>query len=158
MLSCCTDFKFTMGGKGMTEQIHKRFTEEQVKTILDRYIRKELGALQAMDLLDLRRRQFFKWVKRYKEDPAGFTIAYHRDNGSRSISKTLEENILSELRVEEALIHDPAIPIRFYNYSFIKDQLNKKYRQKVSLPTIIDRAKKTVFTLKKEKRKSMTVR
>lgn len=61
----------------MKEQIHKRLTVEQVKTILDIYINKRLDAEHAMNLLDLRRRQFFEWVRRYKEDPDGFTIEYH---------------------------------------------------------------------------------
>ena len=42
----------------MTEQIHKRLIEEQVRIILDRYIKKEISVLQAMNLLDLKRRQF----------------------------------------------------------------------------------------------------
>jgi hypothetical protein len=43
----------------MTEQIHKRLTEEQVGMILDRYNKKELSREQAMELLGLKRRQFF---------------------------------------------------------------------------------------------------
>ena len=37
------------------------------------------------------------------------------------------------------------MPIRTYNYSYIRDQLWSKYSQKVSVPTIIDRAKKNNF-------------
>ncbi|MBI5328253.1 MAG: hypothetical protein HZB80_08200 [Deltaproteobacteria bacterium] len=48
----------------MTGQIHKRLSGEQVRIILDRYIQKEISVLQAMNLLDLKRRQFFEWVKR----------------------------------------------------------------------------------------------
>ncbi len=48
MLSCCKDFKSIIERNGMVRQTHKRLTEEQVKTILDRYMRKELGAVQAM--------------------------------------------------------------------------------------------------------------
>ncbi|MBI5327570.1 MAG: hypothetical protein HZB80_04655 [Deltaproteobacteria bacterium] len=47
----------------MTGQIHKRLSDEQVRIILDRYIQKEISVLQAMNLLDLKRRQFFEWVK-----------------------------------------------------------------------------------------------
>ena len=43
----------------MTEQMHKRLTEEQVVMILERYIKKELSREHAMDLLGLKRRQFF---------------------------------------------------------------------------------------------------
>ncbi|MEK6726547.1 MAG: hypothetical protein AABY54_08380 [Deltaproteobacteria bacterium] len=53
----------------MTEQIHKRLSNELVRTVLERYIRKEIDAEQTMDLLGLKRSQFFEWVKRYKENP-----------------------------------------------------------------------------------------
>ena len=48
--------------RGMTEQVPKRLIDEQVKMILDRFIRKELQSEQAMDLLGLKRSQFFEWV------------------------------------------------------------------------------------------------
>jgi hypothetical protein len=50
----------------MTEQIHRWLVDEQVGAILDRYLNKEISAVQGMDLLGLKRRQFFGWVKRYR--------------------------------------------------------------------------------------------
>lgn len=142
----------------MVDQIHKRLMDGQVTAILEMYVRKEIDAGDAMGLLDLKRRQFFKWVKKYKENPVGFTIVYHRNGKSRGISEALEENILGELRMEKTLIDDPSVPIRFYNYSFIKDQLKKNHRQDVSVPTIIDRAKKKVITYPSLRKNIMTVR
>jgi len=46
------------------------------------------------------------------------------------------------------------VPINYYNYSYIKDLLEQKYNQKVSLPTIIDRAKKNNFYFLRPKRKA----
>lgn len=46
------------------------------------------------------------------------------------------------------------MPIRSYNYSYIRDQLWSKYKQKISLPTIIDRAKKHNLYLPRKKKKS----
>ena len=46
----------------MTEQIHKRLVDEQVGTILERYLNKEIAAEQGMDLLGLKWRQFLRWV------------------------------------------------------------------------------------------------
>jgi hypothetical protein len=63
----------------------------------------------------------------------------------------LEGHIRSELEMEKRLIDDPSIPVRFYNYSFIRDQIMKKYHQEVSVPTIIDRAKKTGSTSRSPK-------
>lgn len=142
----------------MTEQLHKRLSEEQVKMLLDRYIKKELGSEQAMNLLGLKRRQFFEWVKRYKERHEDFNIEYKRSNEHRKISEAIEENIIKELKIEKGLIDDSAIPIRFYNYSYIQDQLRKKYKQEVSLPTIIGRAKKGIFTYQDRKRQFMIMR
>jgi len=44
--------------------------------------------------------------------------------------------------------------LRYYNYSYVKDLLETKYNQKVSLPTIIDRAKKNDFYLKRKPTKA----
>jgi hypothetical protein len=132
--------------KEMTEQVHTRLIDEQVKMILDRFIRKELQSEQAMGLLGLKRSQFFEWVKKYRESKETFTIQYHREGKAREIHPEVESKILRELKVEKTLIEDPTLPIRYYNYSYIRDQLHKKYQYKVSLPTIIDRAKKTIFT------------
>jgi hypothetical protein len=142
----------------MTEQIHKRLTGEQVRMILKRYISKELGAKQSMDLLGLKRSQFFEWVKRYKERCEDFTIEYGRKWSNRKIDEGIEKNIINELKVEKTLIDDKAMPIRFYNYSYIKDQLKKRYKQEVSLPTIIERAKKRGFIYQDQIRVFMTVR
>jgi len=62
----------------MTDHIHKRLTDEQVRTILDRYLKKELSGEQGMNLLGLKRRGFLKWVRRYKEQGKDFSILPNR--------------------------------------------------------------------------------
>ncbi len=56
--------------------------------------------------------------------------------------------------MERDLIKNKDIPIRWYNYSYIKDLLAQKYGQQVSLPTIIDRAKRNNFYFSKPERKA----
>lgn len=141
----------------MTEQIHKRLANDLVRTVLERYVRKELDVEQTMDLLGLKRSQFFEWVERYKKNPESFSTERPRIE-KRRISEELESNILKELEIEKALIDNPSMPIRVYNYSYLKDQLCKKYRQEVSVPTIIDRAKKKVFTYPNLRKSIMIVR
>ncbi len=141
----------------MAEQIHKRLSNELVRTVLERYVSKELDVERAMGLLGLKRSQLFEWVKRYKENPENFCIESNRP-GNRRISRELEENIIKELKTEKRLIDDPSMPIRDYNYSYLKDQLWKKYRQEVSVPTIINRAKKKVFIFQSLIKKHMTGR
>jgi hypothetical protein len=91
-------------------------------------------------------------LKQYRENPHQFTIQYPRMKPSRSISLEIEQNILKELTIEKKIIQDQDIPLKSYNYSYIKDRLRKRYHLKVSLPTIIDRAKKNGFYLKKPKK------
>ncbi len=141
----------------MTEQIHKRLSNELVRTVLERYVMKEIDTEQTMDLLGLKRSQFFEWVKRYKEDPEGFCTESKRPGNHRT-DEELEKNIINELEIERGLIDDQSMPVRFYNYSYLKDQLWKKYRQEVSVPTIINRAKKTAFTYPNQRRNIMTAR
>jgi len=92
-------------------------------------------------------------LKQYRQDPSNLSIQYKRREPIR-ISQDIESNILKELCVEKTVIEDEDVPLNSYNYSYIKDVLESKYNQKVSLPTIIDRAKKNGFYLKKRKRKA----
>ena len=142
----------------MAKQIHRRFTDEQVQAILKKYVNKELDRVQAMDMLGLGRSQFFEWVSRYKDGCRDFSIAYARETHNHVISTAMEDRILRELKREKALIDDPSMPVRFYNYSFIRDQIVKECHEEVSLPTIIDRAKKTAFISRSRKRSIMTGR
>jgi len=142
----------------MTEQVHKRLIEEQVKMILERFVRKEISSEQAMGLLELKRSQFFEWVKKYRESGETFTIQYHREGKTRKIQPGMERKILQELKAEKSLVEDPTLPIRTYNYSYIRDQLDKKYHYQVSLPTIIDRAKKTIVIFRGVNGRSMIMR
>ena len=141
----------------MAEQIHKRLSNELVRTVLEKYVSKEISVEQTMELLGLKRSQLFEWVKRYKESPENFCMESKR-TGNRRISEEIEGNILTELKIEKGLIDDPSMPVRVYNYSYLKGQLLKKYHQEVSVPTIVNRAKKTAFTYPTLKRSIMTAR
>ncbi len=133
-------------------QLHKRFTSDQVKELLERYSKNEIERKYIQEILGISRRRFFMLLKEYKGNPQLFTIQYRRTTPPRSISADIEQNILKELTTEKKLIEDKEIPLRFYNYSYIQDRLGKTYHQKVSLNTIIDRAKKHGFYLKKPER------
>ena len=65
---------------------------------------------------------------------------YQRTTPPRIISPEIKHNILRELTIEKKIIQKREIPLKSYNYSHIRDRLRGKYHQKVSLPTIIDRA------------------
>jgi len=135
-------------------QLHKNFTEHQVKELICRYLAKEIERSYIQEILKIKKTRFFALVKKYREDPEVFSIEYKRKKASRKISKEIEDSIMKELQIEKGLIADPEVPLRSYNYSYIKDRLSASYDQKVSTPTIIDRAKKGGFYLKKPKRKA----
>jgi hypothetical protein len=133
-------------------QLHKRFTDEQVKELIEKYLRKEISRNYLQEILGISKTRFFALVKEHRLDSSSFSIRYVREKKTRSIPKDIEKNILKELSTEKQLIEHKDIPIRSYNYSYIKDQLEIRHKQHVSLPTIIDRAKKNGFYLKKSKR------
>jgi len=138
----------------MAEQLHKRFADEQVRELLEKYINKKIELKYVLDILGIKRRRFFKLLEEYRKDPSSFSIAYVREKRTRGIKKEIERNILKELHLEKKLIENKEIPVWRYNYSYIKDQIWEKYQQKVSLPTIINRAKKYDFYLDKPERKA----
>ena len=133
-------------------QLHKRFTSEQIKELLERYLKNEIERKYIQAILGIKKRRFFMLLKRYKENPQHFTTQYQRTTPPRIISPEIEHNILRELIIDKEIIQNREIPLKSYNYSYIKDRLREMYHQKVSLPTIIDRAKKHGFYLKKPKR------
>ena len=132
-------------------QLHKRFSSDQVKELLERYVKNEIERKYIQEILGIRKRRFFMLLKQYKQNPEHFAIQYQRTTPSR-LSQDLEHTILNELSIEKKIIQDKEIPLKSYNYSYIKDRLRKTCHQKVSLTTIIRRAKKHGFYLKKPKR------
>ena len=127
------------------EQLHKRFTAEQVKELLQRYVKREIKREYIQQILGIKRRRFFVLAKKYTENPNTFSIDYSRTGKTRSIDPAIEKNIIKELTIDKKLIRDRNVPLKSYNYSYIQDRLESNYRQTVSLPTIIDRAKKNDF-------------
>jgi len=136
------------------EQLHKKFTDSQIKALITRYLKKEIGRKYIQEILDIKKTRFFALVKRLKDDPENFSILYSRRIPTRGIPKEIERNIVKELKMEKDLIENKGIPIKYYNYSYIKDLLEQKYNQKVSLPTIINRAKRNNFYFSKPERKT----
>jgi len=62
----------------MAKQLHKKFPEEQVKLLLERYLSKEIELSYIIEILGIRRSRFFELLKRYREDPDNFSISYRR--------------------------------------------------------------------------------
>lgn len=132
-------------------QLHKKFTDAQVKELIARYLKGELPRRYVQEMLAIKKRRFFALLKRYREKPEAFSIQYQRKEPTRHIPDQTEKAILKELAIDKKIIEDKENPVRRYNYSFIKDRLADEYGQKVALSTIIDRAKKYGFYRKRPK-------
>jgi len=134
-------------------QLHKRFTDQQVKDLMQRYLKNELKRAHIQEILKIGKRQFFKVLKEYRENPDKFSIQYERATATRTIPQEIEQNIIKELTVAKDFIDNKDMPIWSYNYSFIKNELKKRYHQSVSVPTIITKAKKYGFYIGKPAKK-----
>ena len=138
----------------MSKQLHKNFTDGQVKSLLKNYLDKIIKINYILQMLRIKRRRFFELLAKYRKDPDSFSIQYERKTINRKIDPDIERNIIQELKIEKDLIKAKEVPIKYYNYSYIKDLLEQKYSQRVSLPTIIDRAKRNNFYFLRPKRKA----
>ena len=119
----------------MSNQLHKNFTDKQVKSLLKSYLDKEIKISYILQILKIKRRRFFELLAKYHKDPDNFSIQYARKTINRKIAPDIERNIVKELKVEKDLIKNKEVPVKYYNYSYIKDLLEQKYSQRVSLPT-----------------------
>ena len=125
----------------MAEQIHKKFSDDQIKELLNRYLDKKIKRIAVQKVLGIGKTRFFELVREYRNNPIGFSVEYVRKNATNKIALEVEENIMLELEAEKRLIQDSEIQVRTYNYSYIKDRLAQDHMQKVALSTIISRAK-----------------
>ncbi|MBA4375435.1 MAG: hypothetical protein C0401_04580 [Anaerolinea sp.] len=121
------------------DQLHKRFSTEQVKMLLQRYREGDMTRTEIQEILSLGKTRFFALLKEYHQDIGTFKINYDRSSKSRLNAET-EAAIALELKREKQLVEDPRLPITSYNYSALRDRLQKHDIQ-VSVPTIIQRAK-----------------
>jgi len=133
-------------------QIHKRFTDDQVRDLFQRYLRNEIERKYLQSMLGISKTRFFRLLGEYRRNPARFSIQYSRSSPAR-IDPAIEASILKELALDKKAIFNRDIPLHSYNYSYVKQRLEEKYEQRVSLPTIIDRAKKNDFYFKVRKTK-----
>ena len=136
----------------MAEQIHKKFTDEQVKDLMQRYLNGELQRQHIQEVLSIGPTRFFALLKGYRENPATFTVQYKRSGATRTIDPEIETNILKELKATKNFIDNKDMPIWSYNYSFIKNDLESRHGQKVALQTVINRAKEYGFYINRSQK------
>jgi len=136
----------------MSDQIHRRLDDQQVRTILEQYDRHALTLTAAVAQLGVQRRQFFNLLRAFRGDAAAFSIAYERTSTPR-ISAETERHIRTALERDRSFIADPQMPIRTYNHSAIRDDLHRIHRITVSTETIRQRAKAWGFWMPRPERR-----
>jgi hypothetical protein len=133
-------------------QLHKRFTDDHVEVLLRGYCQGLLKRAEVQEVLGIGKTRFFALVKEYRDAPDAFSVAYERHAPSR-LPTAVEMEIERELLREKAIVEDKRLPISGYNYSALRDRLGKK-GIKVSVNTIIDRAKRLDCYKARKKRKT----
>jgi len=133
-------------------QLHKRLSDDQVCAFFQSYCQGALSRTEIQKVLEIGKTRFFALLRVFREDPKNFTIAYNRKTPAK-LSSQAESKIKKALLKEKKIVEDPDLPISGYNYSAIHDRLKKEGVQ-VSVPTIINRAKRLNCHKPRKKTKS----
>jgi len=133
------------------DQLHKRFSDEQIRVMLQGYCQALLSRTEIEDMLGVSKSRFFVLLKQYRQDPAAFSVAYRRVTPAK-LPAAVEAEIERALLQEKEIVEDPDLPISDYNYSALRDRLAKKDIH-VSVTTIINRAKRVGCYRPRKKRK-----
>jgi hypothetical protein len=96
----------------MSNQLHKNFTDDQVKSLLKSYVDKGIKMNYIFQMLKIKRSRFFELLTRYRKDPDNFSIQYKRNISNYRINREIEANIIQELKIEKDLIKNKDIPIK----------------------------------------------
>lgn len=140
-------------------QLHKRFTEKQVRDIVGKYGTKQLRAKEACRYLGIGRTRLHALAKAYRTNAKAIIVSYKRRTANNILKPSIKDHILTELAFEkEKIIDNPNVPTTRYNYSYIRNLLLEKYEEKVSLPTIITLAKANDFWKAPRKREHVHTR
>ena len=62
------------------DQLHRRFTVEQVKALLRAYCQGTMSSAEVREILDIGKTRFFALLKAYREDAESFSISTSADS------------------------------------------------------------------------------
>lgn len=92
------------------QQIHKRFTTEQVKALLQQYDQGHMTRKEVEDRLDIGKTRFFALLGDYRQDASAFSVTCERAAHSR-LPQVTEDALERKLREEKALVDDKRLPL-----------------------------------------------
>jgi len=137
-------------------QIHKIMSDEEARQIFTWYEKGVTSKDEAQRQLGLKDSRFYLLLKRFRKNPKGFTIKYARNTANRTLPKTITIQIRRELEVDKRLITNPNMPVMFYNYSAIRDDVESATGYRTSAQTVINYAKKWGYYIERPKKKAHT--
>ena len=101
------------------DQIHKRFTTEQIKVLFQGYCQGTIQMGCVEETLGIGKTRFFALLKEYRQSPKTFSLSYKRATPAK-LSTTAEIEITKGLIREKELVEDKRLPISGYNYSALQ--------------------------------------
>ncbi len=58
----------------MVKQLHKRFSTEEVKMLLEKYLNEKVELVYILEILKIKRTRLFELLRQYREDPDNFSV------------------------------------------------------------------------------------
>jgi hypothetical protein len=135
-------------------QLHNNFSDEEVKQLLLWYENGTMTKAEILKQLGIKDSRFYLLLKAFRNNSKGFSIAYGRDYANRQLPPNIVARIRRELEIDKRLIDNPNMPIMFYNYSSIRDEVEKHTGYPLSAPTVINYAKKWGYYIERPKHRS----
>ena len=65
------------------DQLHKRYTVEQVKVILQGYCQGTMSRAEVEEMLQINKTRFFALLKDYRSNPETFSLTYQRQTPAK---------------------------------------------------------------------------
>jgi len=106
-------------------QLHKRFTDEQIRVLLQGYCEGKMPRAEIQNMLGVGKARFFALLKRYRQDPTSFSLNFQRSTPAR-LSNEAEAEIESALLREKEIVENLDLLISEYNYTAMKDRLEER--------------------------------
>jgi len=141
--------KMAMKGGEMAKQLHKRFTDDQVKLLLDLYLKRVITLQQVLQQLECTEGRFYQILRAYRRAPEEFTIAYARHTPQHRLPEEVDQAIRKELEIDRKLIGDKETPLRQYNYAAVRDEVVRRLGYTISAQTVRNRAKEWGYWIPK---------
>ena len=137
-------------------QIHKQFSDDEVKQYLKWYEDKVLTKAEVTEALGIKDSRFYALLAEFRDRPKEFSVTYRRVRATHILPPVVVRQIRRELELEYGFITNPAMPILFYNYAAIRDAVETSTGYALSAQTVINYARRWGFYIERPKRPGHT--